>query len=459
MNNITYISIDKLHPHPDNPRKSLGDLTELAESIKATGILQNLTVVPYVPTASREPLEGLYTVIIGHRRMAAARLAGLEELPCVITDIPYKEQLATMLLENIQRSDLTVYEQAEGFQMMFDLGESVADIAGKTGFSESTVRRRLKMSELDKVTLKEVSERQIEMKDFDKLAQIEDIHVRNAVLKSIGTPNFNMEVEKKIKAQAIAKVLPEVKKELRNSKAKKIELSKTWYGDYHEIPGTEITLFELDVNAFKIPESKDQVYYCLQEDIGRLRFYTEVKRAAPKKRPQSEIDREHAIKAAHEKCDEISEISRKLRADFVKGLKVTAKNKDMIMQGAVMSIAYGAIAYTSVSGAAVYKLAGVESAYKEETKRAVFESLLNNVDDIMPRLVYEVFSDVSEKYHTTYKAQRPEHKTNIKLDLLYRWLMSLGYVMSDDEKAMQDGSHVIFTEAALQSFVITEEDE
>lgn len=459
MNNITYISIDKLHPHPDNPRKSLGDLTELAESIKATGILQNLTVVPYVSPVHNRAINGLYTVIIGHRRMAAARLAGLEELPCVITDIPYKEQLATMLLENIQRSDLTVYEQAEGFQMMFDLGESVADIAGKTGFSESTVRRRLKMSELDKVTLKEVSERQIEMKDFDRLAQIEDINVRNSILKSIGTPNFNMEVEKKIKAQAISKVLPEVKKELRNSKAKKIELMQTWYCDYFEIQGTEVKLTELDINEFKIPENAEQVFYCLEEENGRLRFYTEQKKPTPKKRPQSEIDREHAIKAAHEKCDEISEISRKLREDFVNGLKVTAKNKDLIMQGAVMSIAYGAICYTSVSGAAVCKLAGVENDYKEETKRAMFESLLNNIDGIMPRLVYEAFSDVSEKYHTTYKAQRPEHKTNIKLDLLYRWLVSLGYVMSDDEKAMQDGSHVVFTEAALKSFVITEEDE
>lgn len=459
MNNITYISIDKLHPHPDNPRKSLGDLTELAESIKATGILQNLTVVPYVSPVHNRVINGLYTVIIGHRRMAAARLAGLEELPCVITDIPYKEQLATMLLENIQRSDLTVYEQAEGFQMMFDLGESVADIAGKTGFSESTVRRRLKMSELDKATLKEVSERQIEMKDFDKLAQIEDIQARNTVLKSIGTANFNIEVEKKLKAQAIAKELPAVKKLLKEHHAKKIEVSKTWYGDYQEIRGREINLYKVEEDSINIPETTDKLYYCLQEDIGRLRFYTETKRAAPKKRPQEETDRENAIKEAHERCIEISELSHKLREDFIKTLKMTAKNKDHVLQGAAMCIAYSGICYTSVSSSVIYALAGIECDWKEETKRAALDAVLQRVDEILPQLVYEGFCDLNEYYHTTFKERKPEHKSNIKLDLLYRWLTSLGYVMSDDEKAMQDGSHVVFTEAALKSFVTTEEDE
>lgn len=448
MNSILHIPISKLHPHPDNPRKSLGDLTELADSIKATGILQNLTVVPWFDTETKAPGTGEqgYRVIIGHRRMAAARLAGLTELPCVISDMPYKEQLATMLLENMQRSDLTVYEQAEGFQMMLELGESVADIAGKTGFSESTVRRRLKMTELDKNTLKEVSYRQIEMKDFDKLAQIEDIQARNTVLKSIGTANFNIEVEKKLKTQAISKALPAVKGLLRKHRANKIEVSKTWYGDYQEIQGSEIDLSKVEVDGIEIPETTEKLYYCLQEDIGRLRFYTERKRAAPQKRPQEEIDREKAVKEAHEKCIEISELSHKLRADFIKTLKMTAKNKDIVLQGAAMCIAYSGICYTSVSSAVIYKLAGVECDWKDETKKNAFDEIVRNVDEVMPQLVYAGFCDLNEYYHTTYKGCRPEYKGNIKLDLLYRWLTSLGYVMSDEEKAMQDGSHEVFEE-------------
>ena len=182
---LVMLPIDKLYPHPDNPRKSLGDLTELSESIKAKGVMQNLTVVP------RAERDGTYTIIIGHRRHAAAKKAKLKELPCVIVEMSEQEQVATMLLENIQRSDLTAYEQAKGFQMMIDLGDSVKGIVDKTGFSESTVRRRLKMAELDEEVLKKVSSRQISFGDIDKLQEIEDPQTRNKVLADIGTANFN----------------------------------------------------------------------------------------------------------------------------------------------------------------------------------------------------------------------------------------------------------------------------
>lgn len=66
---IVTIGLEHIHPHPDNPRKDLGDLTELAESIKKNGIMQNLTVIP------KEGEPGEYITIIGHRRSAAAKLA------------------------------------------------------------------------------------------------------------------------------------------------------------------------------------------------------------------------------------------------------------------------------------------------------------------------------------------------------------------------------------------------
>jgi hypothetical protein len=82
MAELQYIAVSQLYPHPDNPRKDLGDLTELADSIKANGIYQNLTVIP------REP-DG-YTVIIGHRRLSAAKLAGLEKVPCIVAEMTKK---------------------------------------------------------------------------------------------------------------------------------------------------------------------------------------------------------------------------------------------------------------------------------------------------------------------------------------------------------------------------------
>ena len=71
MAEIKYIPVSKLWGHPDNPRKDLGDVTELAESIKVNGVLQNLTVVPLIGEITKKWDGESYRVIIGHRRLAA----------------------------------------------------------------------------------------------------------------------------------------------------------------------------------------------------------------------------------------------------------------------------------------------------------------------------------------------------------------------------------------------------
>ncbi len=192
---LQMIAVDKLHPHPQNPRKVIGDVTELAESIKANGILQNLTVVPMNDDWTE------FTVIIGHRRLAAAKQAGLTELPCAVVEMSEKEQLSTMLTENMQRSDLTVYEEAKGCQLLLDLGDTVAEIAEKTGFSESKIRRRVKLCELDEEAFKESQIRQPTLADYDRLNQIKDIETRNKLLESIGTNNFDNLLYSAVKKQ------------------------------------------------------------------------------------------------------------------------------------------------------------------------------------------------------------------------------------------------------------------
>ena len=170
MAEITNISCWRLHPHADNPRKAPGDLTELAPSIKENGIFQNLTVIPGHYLNSREYIakcvdEGGdaaaaaaawtpkavwssedYTIIIGHRRAEAAQQAGLYELPCAIVEMDEREQMQTMMIENMQRSDLTVYEQAQGFQMMMDFGQTVEQIRPRlrpsASMSGRTARRK-----------------------------------------------------------------------------------------------------------------------------------------------------------------------------------------------------------------------------------------------------------------------------------------------------------------------------
>lgn len=179
---IVNIGLEHIHPHPDNPRKDLGDLTELAESIKKNGILQNLTVIP------NEGESGEYIAIIGHRRSAAAKLAGVTEAPCrIVEGMTHKEQVSTMLEENMQRGDLTIWEQAQGFQMMLDLGDTAEQIADKTGFSKTTIRHRLNIAKLDQKELKKKTDEhgafQLSLKDLYELEKIEDIKIRDRVLK------------------------------------------------------------------------------------------------------------------------------------------------------------------------------------------------------------------------------------------------------------------------------------
>lgn len=191
------IEIRKIHSHPDNPRKNLGDINELAESIKANGVMQNLTVV--------EREDGEYTAVIGHRRLAAALKAGLDTVPCAVVKMSEKEQQTTMLCENMQRSDLTVYEQAQGFQMMLDLGSTEDEIAEKTGFSKQTVKHRINLAKLDQKLLKEKNADenfQMTLKDMYELEKIDDVEARNHVLSTSGnSSNLSVNVSRYLESQ------------------------------------------------------------------------------------------------------------------------------------------------------------------------------------------------------------------------------------------------------------------
>ena len=175
---VVMLKRSQLHPHPDNPRKELGDLEELKESIKEHGIMQNLTVVPM-----DEEFEN-FKILIGHRRFAASEGICFE-LPCVIAEgLSDREQIGIMLCENMQRSDLTFLEQAHGFQMMLDLGETVETISTKTGFSESTVKHRLEIAKLKQKSIDAAMENfQPTISDYIELEKVKDIKERNKILE------------------------------------------------------------------------------------------------------------------------------------------------------------------------------------------------------------------------------------------------------------------------------------
>ncbi|UJP39354.1 ParB/RepB/Spo0J family partition protein [Cellulomonas palmilytica] len=191
------VPLERLRPHPHNPRKNLGDLTELTTSIRAHGVRQNLLVVP-------DPDDrDAFRIVIGHRRAAASRDAGLTAVPVVVDHgLDEISQRELMLVENLQRVDLTPVEEADGYQDLLDLGVDVATIAAHTGRSETTVRSRLRLAALPGKARDAIHARDITLEDAAALSALPPDR-QEPVLKAIGTPNFAYEVRKAREAVAL----------------------------------------------------------------------------------------------------------------------------------------------------------------------------------------------------------------------------------------------------------------
>lgn len=319
---IKYINLDHIHPHPDNPRKELGDLTELVESIKKNGIMQNLTVIPM------EGKEGEYMAIIGHRRSAAAKLAGITEVPCrIIEGMSLKEQVSTMLEENMQRNDLTIFEQAQGFQMMLDLGETEEGIAEKTGFSRSTIRRRLNIAKLDPVLLKKKEQDdsfQLTLKDLYELDKIEDVKTRNKILNDARDSReivwkakqaASEENRKKVEATLIPKL-----KEKGVKQAPKSVENERWSNKWDSLKEFDLDKDIPEEISFKAKKN-DELFY--------VRWYNSI----------------HVIrKAVKTEKQTKEEAAQKERDRKIKQIKGMLKNMDKRRKEFVLSIVEGKIA-------------------------------------------------------------------------------------------------------------------
>lgn len=233
---IVMIPRDRLRPHPDNPRKDLGDLTELADSIREHGVRQNLLVVP-------DPDEpGAYRIVIGHRRDAASGVAGnVVALPGVIDEsLTPAEQLELMLVENLQRVDLTPVEEADGYQGLLDLGYTETRIAERTGRSRSTVRARLKVGALPEKARKAVHGGKVTLDDALAIANL-PADEQADIAKKLGTNGFPQALAKARERTKMAQNAAPLLKVLRDANA--TELPR----DEYDVPGGLV--YERQVNA------------------------------------------------------------------------------------------------------------------------------------------------------------------------------------------------------------------
>ncbi len=135
------LPIEKLDPNPDQPRHEIGDLTELTASIREKGVLEPLLVRP--------TMMGRWMIIAGERRWRAAKVAGLKELPCIEMDVDDSAVAEIALIENMQRKDLTPWEEADGLRALCErFGYTHEDVARKVGKSRSTVTEALSIASI-----------------------------------------------------------------------------------------------------------------------------------------------------------------------------------------------------------------------------------------------------------------------------------------------------------------------
>lgn len=139
------LKLSLIYPNPNQPRKHFdpGKLGELAQSIAASGLMEPLIVVRR---------EDRYMIIAGERRWRACNMAGVEEVPARILDADDRKIAELSLLENLQREDLNVVEEAMAYQGLLDMGMTMEEIAAKMGIKQSwRIQERLNLLKLDRV--------------------------------------------------------------------------------------------------------------------------------------------------------------------------------------------------------------------------------------------------------------------------------------------------------------------
>ena len=443
---IQEIAIEKLKIHPQNVRKTYTGIEELADSIKAKGILQNLTVVK----APDNPES--YWVVIGNRRLTAARAAGLKTLPCAVVEMSEKDQISTMLLENMQRNDLSVCEQAQGFQLMLDLGETESSISEKTGFSRTTVRHRLNLAKLDQEILAEReknSEFQLTLSDLYELEKIEDVEKRNKILAEASN---SREIQWKAKsavreekenraAGEIAAKLEEMGVKPASKKAK----DERWSGKWEDVKRIELEKWGTGGDsAIDLPVTADQLYY--------YRYYSDI--YVVKKR----VKKDPELTDAEKRRKQIDQNKKRLKA-ILKEMK-TVRNSFIagIISGAFTPPKeYDARAdlwkiYIDImcSGRGIYRSCiydfyGIDDKYDAKSQEEQTQALSKFKEMTQEKQLLILLSEASEPYEPTYYEghYREDMKT---LREFYKILERYGFSFGSlEEMKILNGTHELYT--------------
>ena len=169
------VEIEKIRPNPRQPRTVFDEasIDELAGSIRETGIIQPLLVVPQ---------DDYYQLVVGERRWRAAQKAGLRVVPVIVRNMPEDKQLEVSLIENIHREDLNPLEIAEAFERLVgQLGLTQQEIADKVGKDRASVANYIRLLKLPEDIKKFIREEKLSMGQARAILALEDEELQRKV--------------------------------------------------------------------------------------------------------------------------------------------------------------------------------------------------------------------------------------------------------------------------------------
>lgn len=208
------VSVGKIKPNPYQPRKTFDQkaLEELSESIKENGLFQ--------PILLRETLVG-YEIISGERRYRASKLASLKTIPAIIYDYTDQQMMEVALVENIQREDLSIVEEARSYQSLIDnLGYTQEQLANKVGKSRSHVANIIRLLKLDDDILESVDKGLLSMGHVKVLITIDDKKRQHQIVDQIISQNLNVRQTEELANSAKGKSTIKVKQRRANETVK-----------------------------------------------------------------------------------------------------------------------------------------------------------------------------------------------------------------------------------------------
>ncbi len=404
--------------------------------------MQNLTVVPVNKDMDK------FMILIGHRRFAAAKQASLKKVPCVIMEgLSKREQITIMLEENIQRSDLTILEEAESFQMMMELGETVESLAEKSGFSESTIRHRIKIAELDKEILKKQlnnEDYQLSLTDFYELEKVDDVEVRNKIFASAHDKgDLKIRVDAFLREQKEDKIFKKCKTVFSKFGIKENANISPWDSKYDRI-------FSAVLNNDNLADDIKKTISNLQ-DVKSV-FYTRsysfiyIMKNAKKKTLSEEEKKKKELQKNRKSLLQLQRVKQKKRHDFITGTFAKSKLKESDKKY-ILEESFRICIEGQGIGFSKNKIA---SYIYEKSPWEIDETDKDKVLDLELYLIMLMFADFNMQINDgTYMAIVEWNSEYIKSKAdeirdVYEIICKYGYEIDDEELQLLNGTHELY---------------